>query len=69
MKPDEVIHPLVAQTIRRYHSYGWNSARIMSMIRAAFGIKMSKACLERLIRERDCGRSCRSVCPFSNYIM
>lgn len=69
MKPDEIIHPLVFQSLQRYLSYGWGNAIIQDLIRFRFNVKMNSRCLKTLRENGDCTPHCQSVCPFKNIIM
>lgn len=69
MKPDEVIHPLIYQSLNRYLSYHWGDALIQSLIRCRFNVKMSVRCLRTLREDKNCTASCFERCPFRNIVM
>ena len=69
MKPDEVLHPLVYQSLLRYVGYGWGNALIQSLLRYRFNVKISQRCLNTFRSGGDCTAQCQSLCPFRNNIM
>lgn len=69
MKPEERMHPLVQQALRRYISYGWQNALILNLIRYRFNVRLSTQCLETFREGKSCTAYCESHCPWKDYIM
>lgn len=69
MKPEELMHPLVAESIRRYQLYGWGPALIQQLLRRRFNVKVGQRCLQSFREGKDCTPRCLENCPFKKYIM
>lgn len=62
MTPEEMLHPMIMQSIRRYISYGWNNALIQDLIRFRFGVRLSGKCLQAIRSGTPCTEYCQSYC-------
>ena len=69
MKPEEVMHPLIYQSLRRYIAYGWGNALIQSLIRYRFNVRISQRCLKTFREDGCCSAQCQSLCPFRKIVM
>ena len=69
MKPEETLHPMIMQSIRRYISYGWNNALIQDLIRFRFNVKLSARCLQVIRTDSACTAYCQSHCTLKYKIM
>ena len=69
MKPEDVLHPLVTQSVRRYLSYRWGDAIIQGLIRYRLNVKLSVRCIDAMRSDAACGARCQSRCPFKKNVM
>ncbi len=69
MYPDEILHPMIWQTVTRCLEYGWSNSRIQTLVRARFNARIPAACLNRLRTNAPCTDHCLAACPMRNYIM
>lgn len=57
----------VADSVRRYLSYGWGNSIIVSLVRRRFGARISFRCIDNLRKELQCTPKCRENCVFRNF--
>ncbi len=69
MKPEQRMHPLVYQSVKRYLGYRWGNAIIQDLLRFRFGLKISVRCLKTIREDGACSIQSQSLCPFRQNVM
>ena len=62
MKPEELLHPMILQAVKRYISYRWDNGIIQDLVRFRFNVRLSAKCLKAIRNDESCTEYCRSHC-------